>query len=302
MVDVITGFISAIAAVSLLVGGIGIMDIMLVSVSVFAIPNSLNIQGKLTNANNQIQTGTFNFTFRLYDAYTSGNMLYEKVNLTSSTDSRGVYDIILTEINISFDRQLYLGVEVNADGEMSPRINLTSVPYSFRANTSDVLENNNDIVKDESREFTIYGGDSVTLKWRWSEPSLPNQGIRIIYINPETLAVDENKTAADIFINSQTSYTFATASSPNTIIKVRAMGNSIDWYKLASDGGKVDTGITTIDIKSKYLDVSRQLQVKINRNENQGSALNSLFDYTLLSDCSLDGNGLDSNRNCASAL
>ena len=191
---------------------------------------------------------------------------------------------------------------VNSPWHLESGLQNGALLYTKIYNTSDMLENNNDIVRDESREFTIYGGDSVTLKWRWSEPSQPNQGIRIIYINPETLAVDENKTAADIFINSQTSYTFATASSPNTIIKVRAMGNSIDWYKLASDGGKVDTGITTIDIKSKYLDVSRQLQVKINRNENQGSALNSLFDYTLLSDCSLDGNGLDSNRNCASAL
>lgn len=174
--------------------------------------------------------------------------------------------------------------------------------YTKIYNAADGLENNTDINRDESREFTIYGGNSLKLEWRWAEPTQPNQGIRIIYINPETLTVDENKTAADIFINSQTSYTFATATNPKTIIKVRAMVNSIDWYKLSSDGGKVDTGITTIDIKSEYLDVSRQLQVKINRNENQGGVLNSLFDYTLLSDCSLDSNGLDPNGNCTSAL
>ena len=144
-----------------------LLFLVLLSISVFAVPNSLNIQGKLTNTNNQIQTGTFNFTFRLYDAYTSGNMLYEKANLTATTDTRGVYDIILTDINISFDKQLYLGIEVNADGEMSPRINLTSVPYTFRANISDELDIN--------RSYTVLGlnvtenltvGDKIVFKLR----------------------------------------------------------------------------------------------------------------------------------------
>ncbi len=134
---------------------------------VTAIPNSINIQGKLTNPSDNIQTGTFNFTFRIYDAYTGGNKLFEKVNLTSATDSRGVYDIIVKNINISFDKQLYLGIEVNADGEMEPRINLTSTPYSFRANTSDEL--------DVNRSYTVLGlnvtenltlGDKITFRLR----------------------------------------------------------------------------------------------------------------------------------------
>src|SRR3989338_7187537 len=157
-----------------------LLFLVLLSISVFAVPNTLNIQGKLTNANNQIQTGTFNFTFRLYDAYTSGALLYEKANLTSSTDSRGVYDIILTDVNISFDKQLYLGIEVNADGEMSPRINLTSVPYTFRANVSDSL--------DANRSYTVLGlnvtenltvGDKIVFKLRETIDNLVDGFLRI---------------------------------------------------------------------------------------------------------------------------
>src|SRR3989338_896313 len=110
---------------------------------VFALPNSLNLQGKLTSSSGALQTGTFNFTFRIYDDFTSGNLLYE-TNVTSTTDSRGVYDIILENINLPFDKQYYLAVKVNADAEMSPRVNLTSVPYSFKANESEGLNGSND--------------------------------------------------------------------------------------------------------------------------------------------------------------
>ena len=108
----------------------------------FAAPNSINIQGKLTNPSGTILTGTYNFSFSIYDAYTSGNKLYE-ANITSTTDARGVYDIILNNVNLSFSDQNYLGVKVNNDTEMSPRVNLTSVPYTFRANISDDLNKNN---------------------------------------------------------------------------------------------------------------------------------------------------------------
>jgi len=154
--------------------------IILMSISVIAIPNSINIQGKLTNPSDTIQTGTFNFTFRIYDNFTSGNKLYESANVTSTTDARGVYDIILQNVNISFDKQLYLGIEVNVDGEMTPRINLTSVPYTFRANTSDSL--------DANRSYTVLGlnvtenltlGQKLTFSLRESIDNLVDGFLRV---------------------------------------------------------------------------------------------------------------------------
>jgi len=115
---------------------------MLAAALSFATPNSINIQGKLINPSGSVLTGTYNFTFRVYDSYTAGNLLYES-NVTSTTDSRGVYDIILNSINLTFTDQLYLAVKVNDDSEMEPRINLTSVPYTFRANVSEDLNKNN---------------------------------------------------------------------------------------------------------------------------------------------------------------
>ncbi len=116
---------------------------------VVATPNSINIQGKLTSSSGTLQTGSFNFTFSIYDNSTNGTKLFEQ-NITASTDSRGIYDVILKEVNLPFDRQYYLGLKVNSDSEMTPRVNLTSVPYSISANTSLGLN--------ATREIRVGGG------------------------------------------------------------------------------------------------------------------------------------------------
>jgi len=124
---------------------------------VLATPNTLNIQGKLTDPSGNLKTGTFNFSFRIYDNFTSGNRLYESNNITTTTDSRGVYDIILANINITFDNQLYLEVKVNDDNEMEPRVNLTSVPYSFTSNRSKALNTTEDVYINNNVNLTAAG-------------------------------------------------------------------------------------------------------------------------------------------------
>ena len=114
----------------------------LLSTFAFAIPNSLTLQGKLTNTGGASQVGTFNFTFAIYDNVTSGNRLWEMANYSITTDANGVYDVILGNINLSFADQYYLGITVRTDNESSPRINLTSSPYAFRANVSEALNPN----------------------------------------------------------------------------------------------------------------------------------------------------------------
>ena len=115
---------------------------LLLSTVTFAIPNSITLQGKLTNANGVSQVGTFNFTFRIYDAFTNGNVLWELADYNITTDANGVYDVILGNINLSFADAYYLGITVRADNESVPRVNLTSAPYAFRANVSEGLNAN----------------------------------------------------------------------------------------------------------------------------------------------------------------
>lgn len=134
---------------------------------ILAAPNQITLQGKLTTAAGAaVASQTKNFTFRIYDSFTDGNELWKySVNIT--TDANGVYDTILQNLNLTFADQYYLSLQVDADNESSPRINLTSSPYAFRANISDDLNRNNSfIVRNLSvtANTTLGSGSQSTLR------------------------------------------------------------------------------------------------------------------------------------------
>jgi len=79
-------------------------------------------------------------SFKIYDAFTEGNVLWQKDDTNVSTDANGVYDIILKDVDLNFSDEYYLGITVNEDNESKPRVNLTSAPYAFRANVSESLD------------------------------------------------------------------------------------------------------------------------------------------------------------------
>ncbi|MEK6943008.1 MAG: hypothetical protein AABX00_03025, partial [Nanoarchaeota archaeon] len=117
--------------------------VLLASSLAFAIPQTLTLQGKLTNQAGASQSGTYNFAFKIYDNYSAdvSAAVYSK-NLSLTTDANGVYDVMLNNITLPFDKEYYLGITVGADDESTPRINLTSSPYTFRANVSENLNPN----------------------------------------------------------------------------------------------------------------------------------------------------------------
>ena len=117
--------------------------VLLMSSIAFAIPQTLTLQGKLTNQAGASQSGTYNFAFKIYDNYSAdvSAAVYSK-NLSLTTDANGIYDVILNNVTLPFDKEYYLGITVGADDESTPRINLTTSPYSFRANISENLNPN----------------------------------------------------------------------------------------------------------------------------------------------------------------
>ena len=110
-----------------------VVGVFLLTVLSAAVPQTLNLQGKLTDSSDSALTGTYNMTFKIYDVVTGGTELWVSANNSVTTDSDGVYNFILTGVNLTFDIEYYLGVKVANDAEMTPRINLTSSPYAFRS-------------------------------------------------------------------------------------------------------------------------------------------------------------------------
>jgi len=96
-----------------------------------AIPDTLNIHGKLLNNGGSPQTGTFSMNFSIYDVASGGVNIYTQTQ-SVTTDENGIYTLILSGLTgVNFSQQTYLGVTVESDSEMTPRINLTSVPSAL---------------------------------------------------------------------------------------------------------------------------------------------------------------------------
>jgi len=89
------------------------------------------VQGRLTDASGNPLNGDFSITFRLYNVVSGGTELCHDTN--SVHIDNGLFN---TEIwgncqDQMTGVQLYLGIEVESDGEMSPRQPIYAVPYAW---------------------------------------------------------------------------------------------------------------------------------------------------------------------------
>jgi hypothetical protein len=111
-----------------------------------AIPNSpstIAYQGRLADANGNPLTGTYNMIFRLYAVPTGGAPLWEE-QWTGSNGVRvsdGLFNVMLGSLHaidqsvIAGHDQLWLGITVGTDDEMTPRVQLGSVPWAMGTRT-----------------------------------------------------------------------------------------------------------------------------------------------------------------------
>jgi hypothetical protein len=103
------------------------------------IPEVINYHGKLTDSGGNPLTGTYNFTFRLYDAESGGNLVWGPEPHASTTVTDGYFNVKLGSIlsfdsaGLDFTKPYWLSIEVNGDGEMTPRVQLTTFGYAFTA-------------------------------------------------------------------------------------------------------------------------------------------------------------------------
>ncbi|MBU2415622.1 hypothetical protein KKH86_00115, partial [Patescibacteria group bacterium] len=100
----------------------------------------INYQGKLTDSNDQaVVDGNYNIIFKLYTVETGGVDVWTETRSVSI--SNGLFSVMLGEVysldSVDFNTTLYLGINVNSDGEMSPRKKLGAVPAAFEADKLD---------------------------------------------------------------------------------------------------------------------------------------------------------------------
>ena len=107
-----------------------------------AVPNLIDFQGSLTDGSGNPVSGEKQITFRLYSVNTGGTSLWTEVQNVVVTS--GIYSTALGATaqfpNSVWDNsQLWIGIQVGTDQEMSPRIRIVAVPYCLRAKEAETV-------------------------------------------------------------------------------------------------------------------------------------------------------------------
>lgn len=106
------------------------------------LPATISFQGVLADAAGApVIDGLHTLRLRIYDAPTGGTELFaETANVNVL---KGVFDVMLGAASgglpntLQFDRQYFLSITVDGGAELSPRTPMSSVPYAFRAHSSE---------------------------------------------------------------------------------------------------------------------------------------------------------------------
>lgn len=107
------------------------------------IPRAMMYEGYITDTGGQpLPDGPYDFRFSLYETATGGEPVWTEQHLGVEV-SGGVVQVRLgegttpTALDVPFDVQYYLGIQVGGDPEMSPRLKLMTTAYAFRAGMAD---------------------------------------------------------------------------------------------------------------------------------------------------------------------
>jgi hypothetical protein len=106
------------------------------------VPRTMSYQGVLKDAvGNVVSDGDYEVTFKLYMVHTGGMVIWTETQTLSVAD--GIFNAILgsvTPLTVPFDRAYWLGVSVEGEPELEPRVELTASPYALRAATADLVD------------------------------------------------------------------------------------------------------------------------------------------------------------------
>ncbi|MCK9614262.1 MAG: hypothetical protein M0R48_02015 [Candidatus Omnitrophica bacterium] len=112
------------------------------------VPHLINYQGRLTDTGGVPLNGSYNLTFRIYDAETAGNLLWEETQ-TGVIINKGIFAVLLgsvANLNVAFDKPYFLEIKVGNE-VMTPRQKMASAGYAIRADSAEKIKaSDNDAV------------------------------------------------------------------------------------------------------------------------------------------------------------
>jgi hypothetical protein len=131
-----------------------------------AVPQTMSYQGVLRDAGGSpVPDGDYGLTFGLYTQDIGGALLWTETQTVTVAD--GIFDAILgtvTPLSIEFAAQYWLGISVEGEAELTPRVQLSSVPYALRADSIDpnVVSSVDGVTNDEGN-IDLVAGSNITI-------------------------------------------------------------------------------------------------------------------------------------------
>lgn len=130
------------------------------------INEEISFQGKVVNDDGtNVANGNYDFVFKLYTVSSAGTAVWTETrtggNQVAVTD--GIFQVNLGSVttlpgSVDFNTDnIYLGIEFNSDGEMSPRVHFTAAPYAMNAAKVGGLT-----VTDTTGTLTIPNGKTIS--------------------------------------------------------------------------------------------------------------------------------------------
>jgi hypothetical protein len=142
------------------------------------VPETINYQGMLTTpSGDTVPGGDYQVVFRIYDAAVSGSELWNSGSRTVSV-SGGIFAYQLGSA-MSFPQDLFatehgrwLGITVASDPEISPRVQLTSVPYAIHSRMADTSRVGGGWIDDGSIVKLANSSDNVGIATNFPQAKL----------------------------------------------------------------------------------------------------------------------------------
>jgi len=220
-----------------------------------AVGSVVPIQGRLTEASGSPLNGSYSVRARIYDASTGGTTLCDDTDTV--TVNNGLFNMNMnfcSASDISGD-QLYLGITVGSDPEMTPRQAIYPVPYAWtvkpgaiiRGGTTYLFTPGSAFIKDNSTDSTrwdmyggeprIYRGGTAGNKYIYIPITIPSvlygRNVRVTYVSVYYRCQDGN----DNYITHTYLYKMTDADSWQGLVSdsTDRKSNSATSYSLATD-------------------------------------------------------------------
>jgi hypothetical protein len=216
-----------------------------------AINKEINYQGKLANtADETVNNGTYQMEFKLYTQPSGGAAIWTET-LSGANEvqvTNGLFSVLLGQVTtlngVDFNQTLYLGVNIENDGEMTPRKKLGAVPAAFVADTLDGIDSTTFLRIDQGNITSGYFVATSTTASTFPYASTTALSATTLCLSTDCRTVwPTSGSGANFDWNKETNYG-ALALTPTTTIPVWIKSNFYASSSAVIAGNILTTNIT----------------------------------------------------------